>query len=120
MAAYVDVYALAVPRRKLAAYKKVATSFGKIVRDHGVLAYREFASAGSKAMEGFPPFEHLLKPKRGEVVVTSVVEYRDKAHRARVNAAAFADPRMQALMKKKRVFDMKRMYGGAFETIVKV
>jgi uncharacterized protein YbaA (DUF1428 family) len=69
-------------------------------------------------MKGVRPFDGLVKPKPGDVVVTSVVGYRNKAHREKVNAAAFSDPRMQALMKRKPVFDVSLMYGGEFEAIV--
>jgi uncharacterized protein YbaA (DUF1428 family) len=120
MAGYVDVYALSVPRKNLAAYTKLAKTFAKVVKDHGVLEYREFVSAGEKPMKGVKPFDVLVKPKRGEVVVTSLVGFRNKAHRDRVNKAVFADPRMQAMMKQKPVFDMKRMYVGEFETFVEV
>ena len=38
---YVDGFLLAVPRRKLAAYRKMAALAGKVWREHGALDFRE-------------------------------------------------------------------------------
>jgi uncharacterized protein YbaA (DUF1428 family) len=118
MAGYVDLYLLPVPRRNLAAYRRLAKTFGRVARSHGALEYREFASAGERPMKGTRPVDKLVRPKRGEVVISSVVGFRNKAHRDRVNAGIFKDPRMTAMMKMKPLFDMKRMHVGEFETIV--
>src|SRR5688572_30755221 len=118
MAGYVDLYMLPVPRRNLPAYRKLAKAWGKIMRDHGVLEYREFVAKDSTLMKGMPPVAKLVKPKRGEVTVSSVVGFRNKAHHDRVNGAAMKDPRMKALMESKPLFDMKRMHIGEFETFV--
>ena len=118
MAGYVDLYMLPVPRRNLAAYRRLAKAWGRIMRDHGVLEYREFVAAGVPPMKEIRPVAKLVKPKPGEVTVASVVGFRSKAHRDRVNGAAYKDPRMIALMHSKPIFDMKRMFVGEFKTFV--
>ena len=113
MAGYVDVYALPVPRRNLAAYKKLARRWGKIMRDYGYLEYREFVMADRKSKFGVP-----FKLRRGEVMITSIVGFKSKSHRDRANKRAYEDPRMRAIMKEPMVFDMKRLIMGGFKTIV--
>ena len=41
MSFYVDGFVLPVPRKNLAAYKKMAKLFGKVCIDHGALTYNE-------------------------------------------------------------------------------
>jgi len=41
MARYVDGFVLPIPRRNLAAYRKMARKAGKVWREHGALEYRE-------------------------------------------------------------------------------
>jgi uncharacterized protein YbaA (DUF1428 family) len=113
MPGYVDVYALPLARRKVAAYKRAARRWGDVMRDYGVLEFREFLLDDSKSRFGVP-----FKLKRGEVMITSVVGFKSKAHRNRANALAMKDPRMQALMKEPMLFDMKRFVMGGFRTIV--
>lgn len=41
MALYVDGFFLPVPKRKAAAYRRMARLAGKVWREHGALEYRE-------------------------------------------------------------------------------
>jgi uncharacterized protein YbaA (DUF1428 family) len=66
MAGYVDFYMLPIPRRNLAAYKRLAKSWGKVMRDHGVLEYREFVASGVSPMKGMPPAASSRRSSRGE------------------------------------------------------
>jgi uncharacterized protein YbaA (DUF1428 family) len=121
MGRYVDLYLLTVPRKNLAAYRKLAKRWGAIMADAGVLAYREFVASGAKpmkGMEGMKGVDTLLKPKKGEVVIFSVVEFKSKAHHDATNERGWKDPRMQELMEMKPIFDMKSMRIGEFETLV--
>ena len=113
MAGYFDVYALPIPKRNLTAYKRIARRWGEIMRDYGILEYREFAEADPKSKFGTP-----FKVKRGEVMITSVVGFRSKAHRDQANKRAMKDPRMLAMMNEPMLFDMKRIAMGGFKTIV--
>lgn len=120
MKGYVDVFLLAVPKKNLAAYRRMAQQFGKVVADHGALEYREFVGEDlqpPKFCEGFPK---LYKLKAGEVMITSLIEYRSKAHRNQVNKKMMTDPRMAKMMKAKPLFDMKRMVYGGFATFFKM
>ena len=119
MKGYVDLYMLPVPRKNLAAYRRSAQGFGKIIAQHGALEYREWVGDDLSPKFGVA-FPSKIKLKTGEVLISSVVEYRSKAHRNQVNKKAMNDPRMKALMPKKPLFDMKRMCYGGFKTIVKM
>lgn len=120
MKGYVDVFALPVPKKNLAAYRRMAAVFGKAVAKAGALEYREFLGEDLKHDGRIAEFPSTIKLKAGEVLVFSVVEYRTKAHRNRVNKAIMNDPAMQKMMKMKPIFDMKRMYYGGFSTFVKM
>ncbi len=63
-----------------------------------------------------------MKLKKGEVLVSAVIGYRSKAHRAAVNKKSQADPRAKKIMKEMMMdqfVDLKRMRYGGFMTIVK-
>jgi uncharacterized protein YbaA (DUF1428 family) len=117
MAAYFDVYVLCVPKKNLPAYRRLAKAWGSIMKKYGYVSYRELGSARVKPKFKVRTLEQLVKPKKGEVVVASFVEFRSKAARDRANERGWSDPRMQKMMKMKPIFDMKRMYVGEFDTI---
>ncbi|HEX6324525.1 MAG TPA: DUF1428 family protein [Vicinamibacterales bacterium] len=119
MAKVVDLYALPVPRRKLAAYIRISRAAGRIFRKHGVTDYREF-TAPQPGMSGMKPFTGGIRLKPGEVLVTAIVGYPSAAARKRINAAIEKDPKLAALASDSQAFDMKRMTVSSFETIVDV
>lgn len=119
MKGYVDLYLLAVPKKNLAAYRRIARRFGEIVAGYGALEYREFLADELKSKYS-PGFDKLLKLKPGEVMIFSAVEFRSKKHRNDVNKKAFHDPRMQEMVKMKPLFDKKRIHYGGFATFVKM
>ena len=119
MKGYIDLFLLPVPKKELAAYKKLAAKFSKIIQEHGALEYREFLGDDLNPKHG-TPFPSKIKLKPGEVLVSSVIEFRSKAHRDQVNKKAMADPRMQQMCKEELPFDVKRMLYGGFSTIVKM
>ena len=81
---YVDGYVLPVPRRKLAAYRRMANEAGKIWRKYGALQYVE--SAADDVQPGkWTSFPQSVKLKRGEVVVFSFIVYRSRGQRDRIN-----------------------------------
>ena len=114
---YVDGFVLVVPRKKLAAYKKLATLGGKVWMEHGALEYCEAVGDDLKTMCGLP-FPKLAKLKKGEVVFFSWIVYRNKAHRDRVNAKVMKDPRMNAFDPADMPFDWKRMSHAGFRILV--
>jgi uncharacterized protein YbaA (DUF1428 family) len=116
MARYVDGFVIPLPKKKLAAYRRIAQKAGKIWREHGALEYFETVGEELKPRWGFPK---LAKLRRGETVVFSWIVYKSKADRNRVNAKVMKDPRMKPMMDPAAMpFDMKRMAMGGFEVIV--
>jgi uncharacterized protein YbaA (DUF1428 family) len=114
--AYVDGFVLAVPKKKLAAYRRLARQAGKVWMEHGALEYRECVGDDMKAHMGVP-FPALAKAKKGETVVFAWIVYKSRAHRARVMAKVMADKRM-AKPPADMPFDMTRMSHGGFTMLV--
>src|SRR5262247_2013328 len=107
---YVDGFLVPVPKKKLAAYKRMAAKAGKIWREHGALEYRECVGDDLGNHMG-PAFPSAVKAKRGETVVFSWIVYESKAQRKRVLDKVMKDPRLAAMMEPKNTpFDVKRMY----------
>jgi uncharacterized protein YbaA (DUF1428 family) len=112
---YVDGYVLPVPKKNIAAYKRMATLAATVWRDHGALEYRECVGEDLAAKWGMP-FSRTLKLKRGETAVFSWVVFKSRAHRDKVNAKVMNDPRLK--VPEKMPFDMKRMVYGGFTVLV--
>jgi len=115
---YVDGYVLPVPKKNLAAYRRIAQRAGKVWRSHGALDYKECAGEDLKNKWGVS-FTRAARTKPGETVVFAYIVYKSRAHRDRVNAKAMKDPRLAAMMKgAKMPFNVKRMVYGGFNVIV--
>ena len=117
---YVDGFVLVVPKRKLAAYRKVANKAGTVWMKHGALDYKECVGDDLKpSAGGMPtlPFPKMAKVKAGETVVFSYVGYKSRAHRDAVNKKVMKDPLMTD-QSEPMPFDMKRMAYGGFKVIV--
>ncbi|MBL9001024.1 MAG: DUF1428 domain-containing protein [Phycisphaerae bacterium] len=118
MPKYVDGYLLVVPKKNLAAYKKMARTAGKVWMDHGALEYRECVG-DDLALPWGTNYTKLLKTTPKETVVYSWIVYKSKAQRDKVNQAVMKDPRLTASMDPKKMpFDMKRMSCGGFVPFV--
>jgi uncharacterized protein YbaA (DUF1428 family) len=120
---YVDLYILPIRKKNLAAYRKLARRYGKIIEEHGALECREWVGNDLKVKGGITPFTSKIKLRPGEVLISSVVEFRSKSHRNQVNKKVMNDPRMKRLMAEPMdgpIMDMKRMLYGGFFTIVKM
>ena len=114
---YADGFVLAIPKRQVQNYRRIARRAGRIWRDHGALEYRECVGDDLKTGMGVP-FPRLAKAKPGETVCFSWIVYRSRAHRDRVNARVMKDPRMAKMMNLSMPVDMKRMAYGGFEVLV--
>jgi uncharacterized protein YbaA (DUF1428 family) len=115
---YVDGFVFCVPKRKLAAYRRIASAAGKVWMDLGALEYRESAADDLNVKMGVP-FARMAKAKRGESVMFSWIVYRSRAHRDSVNAKVMKDPRIARMMPSMDgVFDYRRMAYGGFRIIV--
>ena len=117
---YVDGFVLAVPKKNLAAYVRMAQKAGQVWLEHGALEYRECVGDDLNVNMGLP-FPRLAKVKPGETVVFSWIVYKSRAHRDRVNAKVMKDPRLKGLCDEKSMpFDMKRMSFGGFTVLVSI
>jgi len=117
---YVDGFVLAVPKKNLAAYRRLARRAGKIWREHGALSFNECVADDVKPGK-LTSFPQAVKLKAGEVVVFSWISYKSRKERDRINAKVMADPRLTANMDPKAMpFDGKRMFWGGFKTIVEM
>ncbi len=118
MPKYVDGYVLPVPKKNLAAYRRLAQKAMKVWRDHGALDYKECVGEDLKVKWG-PTFPRGIKTRPGETVIFSWIVYKSRAHRDRVNATVMKDPRLAAMCDPKDMpFDGKRILYGGFEVMV--
>jgi uncharacterized protein YbaA (DUF1428 family) len=127
MARYVDGYVLPVPKKNVAAYRRMAQKAAKVWKDHGALEYRECVGddlntvtteKGMKKVRGIPPFGKSVRARSGETVVFSWIVFRSRADRDRVNAKVMKDPRMAAPDAKAMPFDVRKMAYGGFQVFV--
>ena len=65
---YVDGFVLPVPKKNVAAYKRMAQKAGKVWRDHGALDYIECVADDVKKGK-LTSFPRSVKLKPGETVV---------------------------------------------------
>jgi uncharacterized protein YbaA (DUF1428 family) len=115
---YVDGFIVAVPKKNLQAYVRMARKSGKVWRDHGALDYREWVADDVKVGKR-TSFPRSVKLKPDETVVFSWIAYKSRAHRDRVNKKVMADKRLADMMNPKTLpFDAKRMIYGGFESLV--
>jgi uncharacterized protein YbaA (DUF1428 family) len=116
--AYVDGFVLPVPKKNLAAYRRMARKAGEVWMEHGALEYVECVGE-DLAVKGCVRFTRLVRLARGETVVFTWIRYRSRAHRDRVNARAMKDPRLAKMMDPAALpFDPKRLVYGGFEVMV--
>jgi len=116
---YVDGFIVAVPKKNLTAYVRMAKRSGKVWREHGALDYREWVAEDVKVGKR-TSFPRSVKLKPNETVVFSWITYKSRAHRDRVNKKVMADKRLADMMNPKTLpFDAKRMIYGGFESLVK-
>jgi uncharacterized protein YbaA (DUF1428 family) len=116
---YVDGFIVAVPKKNLPAYVRMAKKAGKVWREHGALDYWEWVAEDVKVGKR-TSFPRSVKLKPDETVVFSWIIYRSRAHRDRVNKKVMADKRLADMMNPKTLpFDAKRMIYGGFESLVK-
>jgi uncharacterized protein YbaA (DUF1428 family) len=114
---YVDGFVLPVPKKNVAAYRKLAKLASKVWMDHGALEYRECIADDVKPGK-HTSFPQSVKLKKNEVVIFAYIVYKSRKDRDRINAKAMNDKRFANMDPKKMPFDGKRMFWGGFKTIV--
>jgi uncharacterized protein YbaA (DUF1428 family) len=116
--AYVDGFIVAVPKKKIDAYRKMSTKAGKIWREYGALDYVECFADDVKPGK-WTSFPQAVKLKTGEAVVFSWIVYKSRRDRDRINKSVMKDKRLASMMDPKNMpFDGKRMMWGGFKVIV--
>jgi uncharacterized protein YbaA (DUF1428 family) len=118
--AYVDGFIIPLPKKSVAAYRKISTKAGKIWKEYGALDYWECIG------DDVPPgkvtsFPRSVKLKPNETVVFSWILYKSRKDRDRINKKVMADPRLSDMMTPAAMpFDAKRMIFGGFKPIVHI
>lgn len=116
--AYVDGFLVPLPKRSVAAYRRMSLRASRIWMEYGALDYRECVGDDLK-VKGMASFPHTVRARAGETVVFSWITYRSRAQRDRVNKLIMKDPRLAAMMEGKAMpFDVRRMRYGGFRVIV--
>jgi uncharacterized protein YbaA (DUF1428 family) len=115
---YVDGFVLPVPKKNIAAYKKLARKAGKIWMEYGALEYVECIADDVKPGK-LTSFPQAVKLKKDEVVFFSWIVYKSRRQRDQVMKKVMADPRITEGMDPKNMpFDGKRMFFGGFKPVV--
>jgi len=115
---YVDGFVLPVPKRKRAAYLKMARKAGKIWREYGALDYKECVADDVKPGR-WTSFPQSVKLKKDEAVWFSFIVYRNRKQRDRIMAKVMKDKRLASMMDPRSMpFDGKRMIFGGFKVAV--
>ena len=118
MAQYVDGFVLPLPKKNLAAYRRMAQKARKIWHEYGALDYKECVGDDLNVKIGLP-FPRGIKSKPGETIVFSYIVYKSRAHRDRVCKNLMKDPRIANMCDAKNMpFDMARMLYGGFKVLV--
>jgi uncharacterized protein YbaA (DUF1428 family) len=113
---YVDGFVLPVPKKKLAAYLRMARMGAKVWKEHGALEYRECVADDVKPGK-VTSFPQAVKLKADETVIFAYIVYKSRKHRDAVNAKVFKDPRMDT-RPNDMPFDGMRMFWGGFKSMV--
>jgi uncharacterized protein YbaA (DUF1428 family) len=109
---YVDGFLLAVPKDKIAEYKKAVDISAPIFKEHGAIDYVE--CLGDDVPYGdLTSFPRAVQAKDDEVVIFSWVTYPSREVRDAANAKIMKDERMEEAMKNVDI-DGKRMIFGGF------
>ncbi len=113
---YVDGFVVPVPKKSVAAYRKLAKLAAKVWREHGAVEYVE-AIADDVKVGKWTSFPRSVKLKPSETVFFSWIVYKSRKHRDTVNGKVMKDPRLAKMMSgnQKAPFDAKRMIYGGFK-----
>jgi uncharacterized protein YbaA (DUF1428 family) len=111
---YVDGYILPIPKKSVAAYRRMANMGRKAWMKHGAVDYKECIGEDLASKSG-TPFTRLLKLKPNETAVFAYIVFKSRAHRDKVNAKVMKE---MSTPPGDMPFDMKRMVFGGFKTIV--
>ena len=121
---YVDGFVMAVPKKNLAAYKRLARKAGKVWMEHGAVAYVETVGDDlpkPRSKKGTLSYAKMVQAKKTDLVVFSWIVYRSRASRDLVMKKVLADPRLAGMTDPSALpFDTDRMAWGGFKTLVEL
>jgi alkaline phosphatase len=117
MATYVDGFVLAISKKQLPAYKKMAKEGRTIWMKYGALDYKECMADDMTPKHVKLPFPKMVGAKPTEVVFFSYIVFKSKAHRNQVNkkVMAYFDEKYKD---EQPDVDMRRFAYGGFTTVV--
>jgi uncharacterized protein YbaA (DUF1428 family) len=124
---YVDGFLIPIPKRNLAAYRKLARQGRDAWMKHGALDYKEcvadelfslFPGPDGKMKKAPSLFPKQAGLKRGETILFSFIVFKSKAHRNRVNKKVMADFAAQGGETPEMPFDMARFGYAGFKALV--
>ncbi|HYF29402.1 MAG TPA: DUF1428 domain-containing protein [Candidatus Paceibacterota bacterium] len=118
MATYVDGFVLTVPKKQLAAYKKIATEARDIWMKYGALDYKECVGEDLKPKQVKLTFPKMIAAKPTEVVFFSFIVYKSKADRNKINKQVMAHFEKKYGKDMKMPVDMRRFAYGGFTSLV--
>jgi uncharacterized protein YbaA (DUF1428 family) len=116
---YIDAFVIPVPKKKKAAYARMARLGCKVWMEHGAIGYIE-AIADDVAWGKRTSFPRSVKLKKDETVWVSFITYKSRQHRDAVMAKVMKDKRLAPMISGKieMPFDPKRMIIGGFKGVV--
>jgi len=117
MSRYIDGYILPLPKKNIEAYRKQASTAGKVWKEHGALEYIECIAEDVKPGK-VTSFPQAVKLEADETVVFGWVVFESRAERDRINALVMKDPRLAGMNPKTMPFDAMRMFWGGFDLFV--
>ena len=124
-ATYVDGFVFVVPKKNVAAYKKMAREASEVWKRFGALDYKECMGEDlkTKTAPGMPlplSFTKLTSAKPSETIWFSYITFKNKTHRKEVNKKVMAHFNAKYASKKDQSmpFDIARMAYGGFSVEV--
>lgn len=115
--AYVDFFALPLPKGNEEEYREAAERFASVMKEHGLLLYYE-GLADDVPRGELTDFYRSVAAKEEETVVAAFAVWPDKATRDNAWAKGMEDPRLKDVEAHKNLFDGKRMFWGGFKPIL--
>lgn len=120
---YVDGFVLIIPKKNVAAYKKMATEGARIWKKFGALDYKECMgndlipkTMGANTLG----FLKMTKAKKNETIWFSYIVYKNKKHRDVVNKKVmdYFGKKYADMKNVEMPFDEKKMAYGGFTVVV--
>ena len=119
---YVEGFVLVIPKKNVAAYKKMAAEGSRVWRKFGALDYKECLGKDLKPAKGSSTlsFVAMTKAKPTETVWFSYIVYKNKKHRDAVTKKVMAHFEKKYADAKDMVmpFDEKKTAVGGFSVVI--